>query len=265
MSFIDFQELKGRVDIQAACSFLQLDLKQNGKQHRGPCPACEGSGERSLVVTQQKQVAYCFAAKQGGDVIWLASHIHGISPKEAAHLLAEEFGEEETAVKSNSVEDSRALTADTHCSKGHTSKEREFKPLSYLQADHKQVVGLGVLSDTAKHFECGHAPKGILRGKLAIPLHDQTGKLLAYCGRSYEGRELVFPSGFEPQTLIFNAHRVEDGDLYLARDPLDVLLAFENGVENVVSILTDDLGPTQLELLATIMRERGCSSVELIA
>ena len=57
MSFIDFQELKGRVDIQAAGSFLQLDLKPNGKQLRGACPQCPSGGERSLVITPEKGAA----------------------------------------------------------------------------------------------------------------------------------------------------------------------------------------------------------------
>ena len=92
MSFIDFQELKGRVDIQAACSFLQLDLKPNGKQLRGACPSCPSGGERSLVITPEKGAAYCFTAKKGGDVIWLTSHIRGESQKDAAHFLYEAFG-----------------------------------------------------------------------------------------------------------------------------------------------------------------------------
>lgn len=254
MSFIDFQELKGRVDIQAACSLLKLDLNSNGKQLRGPCPACQSDGERALVVTPEKGAAYCFSAKKGGDVIWLASHIRGVSQKEAAHLLHEAFGGTvPVAGNSNSTVPF------------NSAKVREMKPLSYLQADHSEVVGLGVQLATAAHFECGHAPKGIMRGKLAIPIHDLDGRLIAYCGRSYEEKELTFPSGFKPEEHIFNAHRAIAGDLYLARDPLVVLTAYENGVENVVSFLTDTIQPLQLEMLASLMDHRGCYSVEVIS
>jgi len=256
MSFIDFQELKGRVDLQAACSFLDLDLKPSGKQMRGPCPACQSSGDRSLVATPDKGAAYCFSAKKGGDVIWLAAHVRGVSQKEAAHLLDTEFG---GAGSSSSQKGSDEPTGSAN-----SAKERELRPLSYLQADHDKVVGLGVLSDTAEVFECGHAPKGILRGKLAIPIHDRIGKLIAYCGRSYEEKDLSFPSGFEPGEHIFNAHRVVEGELYLTRDPLDVLLAYENGVENVVAITTDTLQPGQLRQLASLMEDNGCTHVELI-
>lgn len=256
MSFIDFQELKERVDIQSACSFLKLDLKTSGKQMRGQCPACQSSGERSLVVTPDKGAAYCFSAKQGGDVIWLASHIHGLEQKAAADLLNQAFGGTVTDTGNRAGTDTIPATR---------AKEREMKPLSYLQADHENLVGLGVLSDTATHFGCGHAAKGIMRGRLAIPVHDRDGRLIAYCGRSYEGNDLSFPKGFKPEEQIFNAHRAAEGDLYLTRDPLEVLLAYENGVENVVSFLTDTIQPPQLEMLASLMDQRNCYSVELIA
>jgi len=257
MSFIDFQELKGRVSIQDACSFLNLDLNDNGKQLRGPCPACQSSGDRSLVVTPEKGAAYCFSSKRGGDVIWLTSHIRGVGQKDAAHLLDEEFGGTVPVAKSgNSTSTVPANSA--------KERERELTPLSYLQPDHEKVVGLGVLSDTASFFQCGHAPKGIMRGKLAIPVHDRDGKLVAYCGRTYEGKALTFPTGFKPEEHIFNAHRAMEGELYLTRDPLEVLLAFENGVENVVSFLTDTIQPLQLEMLASLMDQRGCNSVELV-
>ncbi len=255
MPFIDFQELKGRVDLQAACSFLQLDLRSNGKQLRGPCPACQAGGERSLVVTPEKGAAYCFAAKQGGDVIWLTSHIRGVSQKEAALLLQEAFGGSRPANGKSAVAGTVPANSPT---------ERALQPLSYLQADHEKLVGLGVLPETARHFECGHAPKGILRGKLAIPVHDRDGRLVAYCGRSYDSKDLAFPAGFEAGNHVFNANRVCEGELYLTRDPLEVLLAWQNGVDNVVSFLTGTISAGQLKQLAALMEAAGCSSVDLI-
>jgi hypothetical protein len=52
------------------------------------------------------------------------------------------------------------------------------------------------------------------------------------------------------------------GLYYLVRSPLDVLLAHENGVENVVAFLTD-IGPQQLEMLAAVMDDLKCECVEL--
>jgi len=52
--------------------------------------------------------------------------------------------------------------------------------------------------------------------------------------------------------------------LYLTLDPLHVLTAFENGVENVVSFLTESISAEQLQVLAALMDEKGCTTVELV-
>ena len=104
-----------------------------------------------------------------------------------------------------------------------------------------------------------------MRGRLAIPIHDRDDKLLAYCGRTVKNESplLTFPNGFEPAGVIFNANRVTAGELYIVRDPLSVLTAFECGIENVVAFLTDGIAAEQLEMLAALMDEKKCETVEL--
>jgi hypothetical protein len=104
-----------------------------------------------------------------------------------------------------------------------------------------------------------------MRGRLAIPVHNRGGVLMAYCGRAVRGESptLIFPNGFDPTLVIYNAHRIAEGELYLVRDPLAVLTAFQSGVENVVAFLTEGIAAQQLESLAALMDERKCDSVEL--
>lgn len=105
-----------------------------------------------------------------------------------------------------------------------------------------------------------------MRGRLAIPIHDRAGTLLAYCGRAVkdETPTLIFPNGFRPDTVIFNGHRIEQGDtIYVARDPLQVLLAFEHGVTNVVSFL-GDITVDALHVLTVLMDEKDVPSIDLI-
>ena len=63
--------------------------------------------------------------------------------------------------------------------------------------------------------------------------------------------------------LLCAAGRVQEGPLCLVRDPLEVLTAYEQGVENVVAFLTDGISAQQLEMLAALMDEKKCESVEL--
>ena len=252
MPFVDFAELKSRISIERTVSMLSLSLNKAGAQLRGPCPVCNAGGDRALVVTPEKGLFYCFAAKTGGDQIALAAHIKGIKTSEAATFLA---GNNTVPVPRNRPVPATVPPA---------PPEKGFRPLDYLQPQHEAVQGLGISKDTAEAFGAGYAPKGILRGRLAIPIYDREGMLLAYCGRSVknESPTLAFPNGFDPHSVIFGAHKVQAGELYLVRDPLQVLTAYEAGVENVVAFLTT-ITAQQLEQLASLMDEKKVETVEL--
>ena len=253
--FIDFQHLKQTVKIDSVFALLGMQLKQAGEQWRGACPACKSGGDRTLVVTPNKAAFYCFAAKQGGDVIALVAHMKAIGMKEAAAFLAEGLEPPSNAPASKST---LPVTV--------PEKEKAgFNPLTYLQTEHAAVQGLGVSAETASYFGAGFAARGIMRGRLAIPIHDRHGTLMAYCGRAVkdESPTLLFPNGFQPADFIFGAHLVRAGHLTLVRDPLSVLTAYESGVENVIAFLTDGTTAQQLEMLASLMDERHCETVEL--
>ena len=251
---IDFAELKQSLSIERAAEFLGLQLKKHGGQLRGPCPICKDGGDRALALTPSRGLYYCFGkCRKGGDMITLASLVRGCTPREAAEFLAEKSG----MMKSTS--------SSSNSSPQPTLVEGKLTPLDYLQAEHEAIQALGVSPQTATHFGAGFAPKGIMRGRFAIPLHDPYGILLAYCGRALKGEapSLLFPKDFDPRGVIFNAQRITEGNLFLVRDPLQALLAFENGIENVASFLTDDISVGQLKQLAALMDMKKCESIEL--
>jgi hypothetical protein len=61
--------------------------------------------------------------------------------------------------------------------------------------------------------------------------------------------------------VIFGADRVKEGELYLVRDPLDVLTAYQSGVENVVAFLAP-ITAQQVEMSAALMDAAHCTAVE---
>ena len=223
-NFIDFADLKTRISIESVIPILDLSLKQQSNQYRGPCPACDSESDRTLVITPSKEAFYCFSAKDGGDVIALVAHILGKSMKEAAAYISDQTNNNDLA----------ELPPES------MSEPSGLRPLDYLVTDHENVINLGLDAETCHYFGAGYAPKGIMRGRLAIPVHDAVGELVAYCGRSVKSDQspvLTFPKGFNPSHYRFNLHRVGTGELYCLDDPLDVLLAYQNGVENVISVL----------------------------
>jgi CHC2 zinc finger len=267
MPFVDFAALKQRVAIDDVVPLLGLDLKLRGVQWRGPCPACRTGGERALVVTPEKSAFYCFGGKTGGDVIALVAHIRGCSMKEAADELARLSGQGSGGGRRDGDPDSSATVPEER----KKEAARSLQPLAYLQSDHQAVLSLGLTGETCEAFGAGFAPKGIMRGRLAIPVHDQGGTLVAYCGQALAGESpaLIFPNGFRPWELIFNAHRLTktgqdgEGEIILARDPLEVMITWQNGIANAVSLLTEAIRPEQLEMLSGLMDRLKCEHLHI--
>lgn len=261
-TFVDFAKLKERVKIEDAAQFLGLRMTRSGEALRGPCPACKSSGDRALVVTPGKGVFYCFASRKGGDAISLVAHIRDIPVRDAGQALAQGFGTVPVPRPDNGTVPGPAGTVPVP-----PEQKAGLNPLTYLQAEHEAVQALGVSPATAEAFGAGYAPKGIMRGRFAVPIHSKDAILLAYVGIAVSKDQqpaLLFPNGFRHTVQIFNQHRVEEGDfLYVARGPLDVLLAHENGVTNVVSFF-GDITSDALQALSLMLDERQVPSVDLL-
>lgn len=164
MSFVDFAEVKANNPIKDVADRLGLELKKSGNQLRGQCPSGEG-GERAFVITPSKGVWYSFALERGGDVLALVELVNGCSTKEAAQFLSETVPLEKREKRQSSQ-----------------GEERGFRPLDYLDPDHAAVEALGIEADAAQQLGVGYAPRGILRGKVAIPIRTEDGTLAGYIG-----------------------------------------------------------------------------------
>ena len=258
MAYVDFAALKERVPITDAVDRLGLKLRERHDQLRGPCPVCKSGGDRALVVTPAKRAFYCFGAHSGGDVIALVAHIRGVDMKDAANFLQSQIdGPADEGNDKNSPEERV---------KGDDKDIRVLKPLTYLEPDHERVRALGLDAETCRAFGAGYAPKGLMRGRLAIPIHDwRSGDLVAYCGHAVRGEnpKLIFPKDFDPTCRLFGTQQAGEGEIRLMRDPLELMLASQNGVDGGVAFLTESISPAQLQLLATMMEEKGIDTLEM--
>jgi DNA primase len=266
MPFVDFAELKTRVSIEQAVQMLGLKMTPAGAQLRGPCPACQSGGDRALVITPEKGLFYCFGAKTGGDCIALTAHIKGIGNKAAADQLAERFGTvlNSTGTVTSTVSKKQATTPPAPTG----AQEKPLQPLQYLEATHPKVQELGISPETATVFGAGYASKGVLRGRFAVPIRTSEGTLVAYVGIAVEKEQsprLVFHN-FDPTSVIWNCERVtEGGDLFVCRNPLEAMLAVENGIsaDTVVAFLTDGVAAVQFEQLSSLMDTKKIERCEM--
>ena len=76
------------------------------------------------------------------------------------------------------------------------------------------TVDRGLSPETIEHFRVGyHRGKGMMSGRILIPIHNERGELVAYAGRfpgvPPEGEpKYKLPPKFKASHVVFNLHRV---------------------------------------------------------
>lgn len=159
---LDFAKIKAEHSIESVASRLGLKLKPHGQAFRCQCPSGEGD-ERGMAITPAKQAFYSFPAQKGGDCISLVAFVRGCSPKEAAAWIQGQATQPEKSAQAE-------------------RPSQGFQPLDYLQHDHDAVIALGFDPDDAKRLGIGFAPRGVLKGTVALPVRTEDGKLSGYVG-----------------------------------------------------------------------------------
>lgn len=163
---VDFAGVKKEHPIEKVAELLGIEVtKQRNGQYRGKCPIHQGTDPRGFVVTPSKSLWYCFGGCGGGDQIALVAKVRDISPKEAAEWLVGGVG----GTSSGIVPDRETVP-------------EQFQPLAYLEADHEAVEAVGFDMEIAQAVGIGYAPKGTLKGTVAIPIRLPDGTLIGYAG-----------------------------------------------------------------------------------
>ena len=268
---IDFDAIKKSVSMDQVVGFLGIvGLKaRSARQWKGPCPFCKGVD--CFVVSndggREKTGAFnCFKCPAGGDQIELVSLVRGHARKDrqGAFAAAKELHERFLAANGGG---NGAVNSSLNGSPQPARERRAgFDPDAYaktLDPAHEALAGFGVDPETYRQWRAGYANSGVNRGRLALPIAGKDGTVAGYFGRATKGESpnLTFPNGLNPHEHIFGADRVISEPLYLVRDPIDVLKAYEAGCGNAVCFLTEDIAAIQLEALAALMDERKCESL----
>lgn len=264
---IDFKELKAKTTVEDVLKLVPNDMTrhiiQEGKdkgqaQYRGKCPVCVTTNPRALVLTMPSKF-YCWGIKNGGSVLDLIIHIRGVDLTEAAKIVVEHLSHRSHTPAS-------ADTPSKTIPSPSPTASRVLEPLSYLEPSHQALQALGVSVETAQAFGSGYAPKGVLRQRYAVPVRDARHQLLAYVGIAVtpeQSPRLLFHS-FSPEGFVWNTENVaEGGDLHAFHDPLDAILAVENGIpiNQVVSFLAP-VTAQSLVTLAALLDELKIESIE---
>jgi DNA primase len=287
------REVKDRLDIVEVISGY-VRLQRAGRDHKGLCPF-HAEKTPSFGVSGEKQVWYCFGCSQGGDLFDFVQKIEGTDFPQTLEMLASRAGvelEDRSGSRRRGQERARsrevnALAAQYfhHILLNHRAGSRG---VSYLEKR-------GVEPETIEGFTVGYAPlsrnndnllrflrtKGVgdeeaakaglalggdgrrtidrFRGRLMIPIRDETGTIVAFGGRSMDNTPPKYMNS--PQTSIYDKGRtifglsqakkaISAGDrALLVEGYFDVMMAHQNGIDIAVASSGTAFTPEQVKIL----------------
>lgn len=235
-------------------------LRRSGKdQWRGRCPLHGGEGREAFHVNTAQQLFHCFSCGAGGTVLDLVAALEHCGIREAAEKLAEGWGV--PAGPSGGARGARVPPRETTV----TKKREGLRPLPFrlrgVDSRHPYVNIRGISERTADTFGIGfYAGPGLLSRRLVIPIHNETGQLVAYCGRSVDGTEprYKFPTGFAKSQVLFNVHRAAaSGEQtgIVVEGFFDCLKVHQAGFRSVVALMGAALYERQQGLLTKRFRQ----------
>lgn len=279
--WVNFKEVRERVSIETVLlDFYGIkDLTRLNTTLVGPCPVHGGDSPRAFHADLDKNVWHCFSrCKAGGNQLDFVAQKEGISVREAALVLKRRYMDAAgtapartpavRSVKSVGKPPSERSHPPTPANDDEEPEPDGNAPLDLklnLKAWHPHLTEDRKLAQaTIEHFGIGYCSMGILRGMIAIPIHDSEGELVAYAGRRLKPSDMdkygkyKFPKGFRKDRELYNYHRartkmVEEG-LIVVEGFFSVMKLYEAGFENVVATMGCEISDAQAELLS-ISRE----------
>lgn len=280
MRWVDFREVKEKVLIRDVLNHYNVEgLKETNNTLIGPCPVHGGDSPTAFHADLKKNIWHCFTGcKRGGNVLDLVALKENISIREAALQLQELFlnhGTSEPAL--HAEKKPKGPQADSEGSSNATDHPlADESPNSFpgnpplelalnLSPDHPYFLNERRLKpETIKRFGLGYCHQGTLKGRIAIPIHDERGQLVAYVGRRIKNskKEQIdparpkykFPKGFKKHFVLYNFHQAKEGvvrtgHIILVEGFFDIFRLYEAGYLNAVALMGTSMSPEQEALV----------------
>jgi DNA primase len=285
----DVQAIKERTDVVGLIS-RYVSLAKSGANFKGRCPFHKDDTP-SMVVSAEKGLWHCFGCGEGGDVIAFLMKIERLSFIEAVGRLAAEVGMSFQASEDGERQKLRQITADAaeYFASNLTENPAGQKARAYLlERGYDEAswsrYGLGYALPGWDHLKRRFGPHhgeatlvelGLLvrgdentydrfRDRTIFPIHDLSGRPIAFGGRAFDGQPKYLNS---PKTPLFDKGRLLYG-LTWARDGMaatrtavlvegytDVLTLQLAGLTNCVGSMGTSLTQGQADLLKRFVDE----------
>jgi DNA primase len=272
--FVDFREVRSRITMEQVLEHYDVldTFKRTGTRLSGPCPIHGGSNPTQFRVDTNKNIWNCFSeCKQGGNVLDFIAKKEDVSIHEAAIKACEWFNVPLQDVKTNrqpapEAEDHSpappAKPKSTPATKPEDSTPNpplKFK-LEKLDRSHPYFAERGLSQETVIDFGLGYftGDKGLMVGRIVIPIHNVNGEVVAYAGRwpgdPPEGApKYKLPTGFKKGQEVFNLGRAiketTERPMLIVEGFFDAIKMHQHGYRNVVALMGSTMSAEQEELI----------------
>ncbi|WP_243439481.1 DNA primase [Fundidesulfovibrio soli] len=293
------QAVKSRLNI-ADIARRYVELRNVGGRLVGPCPF-HNETKGSFNVHPDKGFFHCFGCQASGDVIDFYCRINGLDFREGLEQLAREAGVQLAEFKPDPQEEARRrqrqAAAEMHSLARDFYRDCLYGPPG--DAARQYLERRGVSPEMAERFQLGYAPddfhslerlfrpkgyrsadavaSGLLieneggrvwdrfRGRLMFPIHEVSGKVVAFGGRVMgEGDpkylnssdSVIYKKGEHLYGLYqARANLARAGRVLLTEGYLDVIALHQHGFTEAVGVLGTALTPQQVKRLTGFTRQ----------
>ena len=273
--FVDFKAVKSAITMEQVLEHYNLldQFKRSGDSLSGPCPIHKGNNPTQFRVSISKNVWNCFSeCKHGGNALDFIAKmekttIHGAALKaiewfnlnpEAMTADTEQETEEPSAAPKESVPQVKASSPATPTTEsGAPNKPLKFR-LDKLEREHPYLAERGLNLETIVDFGIGFCAKGMMAERIAIPIHNPEGNIVAYAGRVLgepaEGTpRYKLPQGFRKSLELFNIDRAikepADKPLVIVEGFFGCMKLHQLGIRKVVALMGSTMSNAQEELI----------------
>jgi DNA primase len=196
--FVDFRAIKSAVGMQQVLDRYNLTatLTRGKDGLTGPCPMRKTGGPAQMRVSLTGNYWGCLSdCRCGGSVIDFVARMEGVAPAEAAVLIARWFGLDAERPGAVAPQPGREVAArpgtqappgPARAGPGAPEEAGENRPLPFrleLDPSHPYLAERGLSPATAAEFGMGLCARGVMAGRVAIPISDAGGRLVGYAGR----------------------------------------------------------------------------------
>lgn len=293
------QALKSRLNIADVVK-RYLSLRPAGSRLMGLCPF-HNEKTASFSVNPEKGVFYCFGCQASGDVIDFYCRINGLDFREGLEQLAREAGIALAEFTPDPQEEARRrlrqAAADMHALARDFFRDALRGPAGAKAREY--LERRGVSQEMAERFQLGFAPDdfhslerylggkgfkpldavsaGLLvkgddgrvwdrfRGRLMFPIHEVSGKVVAFGGRVMgQGEPKYLNSAdsvvYKKGEHLFGLHQARAnlsraGRALITEGYLDVIALHQHGFPEAVGVLGTALTPQQVKRLTGFTRQ----------